>query len=98
MVFSSNRKGAYDLYQKPTTGAGNEEALITSTQNKVATDWSPDGRFLLYRSNDPKMSYDIWALPMDGDRKLFPVVQTNFDERDGQFSAITVVLNWKARP
>ena len=49
-------------------------------------DWSPDGRFLLYRSIDPKTGSDIWALPLDGDRKPFPVVQTNFDERDGQFS------------
>ena len=65
MVFSSSRKGAYDLFVKPTTGSGAEEVLITSNQNKVATDWSPDGRLLLYRSNDPKMSYDIWALPMD---------------------------------
>jgi Tol biopolymer transport system component len=86
IVFCSNRNGAYDLYIKSTTGPGNEELLLGSTQNKVATDWSPDGRFLLYRSNDPKMSYDIWALPLDGDRKPIPVVQTNFDERDAQFS------------
>jgi eukaryotic-like serine/threonine-protein kinase len=86
IVFSSNRKGAYDLYMKSTTGPGNEELLLASTQNKVATDWSPDGRFVVYRSNDSKMSYDIWALPIDGDRKPIPVVQTNFDERDAQFS------------
>ena len=87
MVFSSSRKGAYDLFVKPTTGSGAEEVLIASNQNKVATDWSPDGRLLLYRSNDPKMSYDIWALPMDDkNAKPIPVVQTNFDERDAQFS------------
>src|SRR5213083_2964398 len=32
------------------------------------------------------MGWDIWALPLDGDRKPFPVVQTDFEERDGQFS------------
>jgi len=86
IVFASNRKGAYDLYQKPATGAGSEELLLTTPQNKVVADWSRDGRFLLYRSPDPKTSYDIWALPLDGARKPFPVVQTNFEERDGQFS------------
>jgi len=86
IVFSSSRKGAYDLYVKPTTGAGTEEVLVASSQNKVATDWSSDGHLILYRSNDPKTSYDIWALSIDGDRKPFPVVQTNFDERDAQFS------------
>jgi hypothetical protein len=29
---------------------------------------------------------DVWAAPMDGDRKPFPIVQTEFEERDGQFS------------
>jgi hypothetical protein len=32
------------------------------------------------------MNYDLWALPLNDDRKPFPVVQTMFDERDGQFS------------
>src|SRR5262249_25337741 len=84
-----------------STGEGAEELLLASPQLKVATDWSRDGRFLLYRSLDPNLSYDIWALPMSGanasptgrghqeiagDRKPFPVVQTNFDERDAQFA------------
>ena len=86
IVFGSNRKGPYDLYQKPAIGAGTEELLLATAQDKTPTDWSPDGRFLLYRSVDPKTGYDLWALPMDGDRKPFPVVQTNFDERDAQFS------------
>ena len=29
---------------------------------------------------------DLWAAPMAGDRKPFPVVQTPFDETAGQFS------------
>jgi dipeptidyl aminopeptidase/acylaminoacyl peptidase len=52
-------------------------------------DWSTDGRFLLYNRTDPKTGTDLWALPMDGGRKAgepLPVVQTNADERDGQFS------------
>jgi hypothetical protein len=30
--------------------------------------------------------FDLSALRLDGERKPFPVVQTNFEERDGQFS------------
>jgi hypothetical protein len=29
---------------------------------------------------------DLWALPLAGERKPFPIVQTQFDERQGQFS------------
>ena len=86
IAFNGNRKGTYDLYQKPATGAGSDELLLPTGLDKNPMDWSPDGRFLLYRSRDPKTLYDLWALPMEGDRKPFPVVQTNFDERDGQFS------------
>ena len=87
IVFSSNRNGVHDLYQKSASGTGSEEALLLQTaQNKGATDWSPDGRFVLYQSTDPIRNVDIWALPLDGDRKPFPVVQTDFEEHGGQFS------------
>jgi len=86
IVFSSNRKGVADLFQKPAAGAGTEELLLATTQIKIATDWSPDGHFLLYRSDDPKTQFDLWALPLSGDRKPLVVVQTNFNERDAQFS------------
>ena len=57
-----------------------------AAQDKRPLDWSPDGHFLLYVVNDSKTAFDIWRLPVDGDRKPFPVVQTNFDENLAQFS------------
>jgi eukaryotic-like serine/threonine-protein kinase len=86
IVFSSNRKGIHDLYQKSATAGGSEELLLSTAQTKYATDWSPDGRFVLFNSQDPKRIFDIWALPLDGNGKPFAVVQTNFDEQNGQFS------------
>ena len=79
----------FELYRKPTTGDGNEELLLATRRTRstsAASDWSRDGRFLLYRTVDPKTGADIWALPLNGDRKPFPVVQTNFEEQDAQFS------------
>src|SRR5262249_40979775 len=86
IAFQSNRKGAYDLYIKPAIGPGSEELLLASGQDKRPLDWSPDGRFLLYADIDSKGRVDIWALRMDGDRKPFPVVHTNFDKDLAQFS------------
>jgi serine/threonine protein kinase len=85
LAISSNRKGVYDLYEKSATGAGTEELLLATEQNKTATDWSPDGQLLLYRSFDPKGAFDIWALPLK-ERTPFPVVRTSADERNAQFS------------
>jgi eukaryotic-like serine/threonine-protein kinase len=86
IAFQSDPKGVFDLYWKSATGAGTEELLLSTPQSKTPTDWSPDGRFLLYRSGDSASGYDLWALPINGERKPFPVIQTNFEERDGQFS------------
>ena len=51
------------------------------------TDWSADGRYLLYTfSGSFPATADIWALPLFGDRKPFPVMQTEFSENLGAFS------------
>ena len=86
IVFSSNRKGHVDLYQKATSGVGSEELLLESNLDKFATSWSPDGKSLLYDAVDPKSRRDLWVLPMTGDRKPFPFLQTEFTEANGQFS------------
>jgi serine/threonine protein kinase/Tol biopolymer transport system component len=86
VVFMSNRKGIFDLYWKSSSGGGADELLLESDQPKVPTDWSSDGRFLLFRSNDPRTGYDLWVLPVSGDKKPFPFLKGPFEERDGQFS------------
>jgi eukaryotic-like serine/threonine-protein kinase len=86
IVFDSNRKGFRDLYQKFANGAGSDELLLESKQDKTAMSYSPDGRFLLYRTQDPKTGSDLWVLPLEGNRKPFAFLNTPFDERSGVFS------------
>jgi Tol biopolymer transport system component len=90
IVFSSNRNGKFDLFEKVASGASDEQPLLVTPADKVACDWSPDGRFLLYTSQDPTTGFDLWALPLTGDGKPdgkpFPVVKTGADEQAGQFS------------
>ena len=86
IVFSSNRKGHIDLYQKSASRVGNDEPLLESDLEKHPMSWSADGRFLLYSTVDPKTKVDLWVLPLEGDRKPFPFLQTEFNEFNGQFS------------
>ncbi len=86
VVFASNRAGSFNLYQKLSSGSTGEELLLKTDRSNVPTDWSADGRVVLYRSTAPKTGSDLWALPLEGDRKPFPVVQTEFQESHGQFS------------
>jgi Tol biopolymer transport system component len=85
IVFASIRTGVVDLYVKSLAG-GSEEVLLATSANKSASDWSRDGRYLLYRSNELETGFDIWALPLQGAGKPFAVLRTEFGERDGQFS------------
>ena len=86
IVFAAGRDGPYNLYQKIASGAGNEAALLQSNTPKYPQDWSRDGRFLVYSNLNPKTRYDLWVLPMSGDPKPTPYLQTAFDEVQGQFS------------
>jgi Tol biopolymer transport system component len=86
IVFTSNREGFADFYEKSSTGAGEEKPVFRSDQDKFLTDWSQDGRFLAYHTPGPKTGWDVWVLPLSGDRKPIPFVQTEFTEAQGQFS------------
>jgi Tol biopolymer transport system component len=89
IVFSSNRKGHLDLYQKDSNGASDETVLLSDGTDKSPESWSRDGRFLLYgvsAANSPTHTNDVWVLPLDGERKPFPFLQSRFSERYGRFS------------
>jgi Tol biopolymer transport system component len=49
IVWSSNRDGVYQLYEKAASGAGQDALLLKTDHFKFPTDWSRDGRFILYR-------------------------------------------------
>ncbi len=87
IIYCSDKKKHLDIYQKAVSGAGGEELLVESTLEKYPTDMSSDGRFLLYyTAGDPKTGSDVWILPMVGERKPIPFLQSEFEEFDAQFS------------
>jgi hypothetical protein len=75
-------------YSQLAIGSSDLDQLVLSLKEAVnLSDWSPDGRYILYVSQSPATARDVWALPLEGaDRKPFPVVQTPAEERNGRFS------------
>jgi serine/threonine protein kinase len=69
IAFSSSRKGSNNLYAKPSSSASAAEVpLLESPPRKLASDWSPDGRFLTYLVvTDTTSGAGVWALPLQGD-------------------------------
>jgi len=96
IIFSSDRDGGvHNLYERLASGAGSEDLLVKSNEDKSVQDWSRDGRFLLYsvavggRSDRPTTSHDLWFLPLTpGDTGRVPKIylKTEFNENEGQFS------------
>jgi eukaryotic-like serine/threonine-protein kinase len=86
--YGPKNTGHPDLFVKNSTGAGAEQAFYESGDNKVPSDWSRDGRYIAFQQFDSKgkTKWDIWMLPLFGDRKPFPYLQTEFDEAEAVFS------------
>ena len=67
-----------------------EELLLEIGSAKAPSDWSRDGRYLIYTETDTKSSGDIWFLPdpldKSGDRKPVKFQGTDAIESQGQLS------------
>jgi serine/threonine protein kinase len=86
IAFSSNRAGQVNMYQKLSDGSGNEEQIFVSDQPAFCNDWSSDGQFIVFHKLSGTTRADIWVLPLSGDRKPFPYLETQFGEREARFS------------
>jgi len=102
LAFASLRTGLWRLYQKPATGLGEEDQVPGQTDSATGvmpTEWSPDGRFVLFDAADqPQVGRSsasvpqqignagIWALSLNESSKPFRAVSSRGNQRSGQFS------------
>ncbi len=88
IVFESNRKGSDDLYQKVSSGTGNdEEFLVQEGRLTVPTDWSSDGRFVVYNMIDArtKTGWDLGVYSV-AEKKTSLFLATPANEANGRLS------------
>ena len=74
------------IYQKRVASASKEELLFESKYYANVVSWSSDGKFILFGHQSSRGDFDLWILPMFGERKAYPWIATGFDEQVGQFS------------
>ncbi len=86
IAFSSDRTGQRNIYWKPADGSGSEELLVGGKEaQENVEDWSRDGKYLMYNAQ-PQNAAHLYVLPLAGDRKPVPFVNTEFRTQQGQFS------------
>lgn len=89
IVFTSRQTGPDRLYLKPSRGAGKEEMLLKGSpvpDHNHPMDWSLDGRYIAYDVEGRKTKWDVWIVPLFGDQKPIPFLESEFNEQQAQFS------------
>jgi tRNA A-37 threonylcarbamoyl transferase component Bud32 len=78
------------IFRKDSSGAGEEQRVTQSPALQSPTDWSRDGRLILFNQFSRGTETDLWVLPVTSDGNLAGMPQaylhTQFNEQEGQFS------------
>jgi Tol biopolymer transport system component len=86
IVWSSRQVTKSEMYRKLASGAGEVEVIAQSNNPIGITDWSKDGKFILYTDADPTTNLNLWVLPLEGERKPYVYFQTPDEDGNGRFS------------
>jgi Tol biopolymer transport system component/predicted Ser/Thr protein kinase len=94
VVYASIRGSDPAEIDEQVSSGGVGQLLLKTPTSARPTDWSPDGRFILYNLDESPTfrpstgvpTMHIWVLPLFRDKKPFPFIHTKFTEYDGQFS------------
>jgi Tol biopolymer transport system component len=89
VAFSSHRGGNYDIFLRQADGSGEAKVLLGTPADELLSDWSRDGKHLLYQRYDPETSADLWYLERSEDGsgwEAHSFLQTPFGELAAKFS------------
>jgi len=74
IAYVADNGGRAVLSRKPADGSGQEEQLYAEDQLVFISQWTRDGKYLIY-NRGPIGDADLWALPLEGERKPFLLVK-----------------------
>ena len=84
IVFTSNRKGRFDVYETASNGSGHEKVIYESDASKGVGSWSLDGHHLIFNT-DGQAKGEMWSLSLP-ERRATPLFDSSFLLWDGQIS------------
>jgi Tol biopolymer transport system component len=90
LMFRSNRNGIVEFFEKSTAGGGTDRLALQSSQmpslNLIPTDWSPDGRHIIFAAPAPGSQNDLWLWPPTDAGKPAKLIASPANQMHGNFS------------
>ena len=88
IFFTSVRRGFRHIFSIDSRGSEPEKALFESDSDKFLISGSVDGRWLIFsvRPESGPGAGDLWLMPLTGERKVQPLLATEYIENFGEIS------------
>jgi Tol biopolymer transport system component len=86
LLMMAFRGGRFFLYSKSVLSGRESGPLLSSSEPKIALDWSPAGKFLLYEQQSPTTKSDLLVVRSDGSGGPIPIANSTGNESEGRLS------------
>lgn len=85
VAYTTYKRGNGDIVIKNANNVGEEEVILGTDRYESIEAWARDGSHIAFLYGDEARP-DIWAMPLTGDKKPFPLVVGEFEKNEPQFS------------
>jgi Tol biopolymer transport system component len=85
IAYFAQQGDAFDLFVRLAVPDSKPELVIKNDQKKYPTDWSRDGKYILYGIEGHGTRLDVWGFST-GDRRTAPILDTMYGEGFGAIS------------
>jgi Tol biopolymer transport system component len=91
VAYTESGGGSQSITIVPADGGPGETVMRPGSDFRRINGWTPDGKALIIERQDPQTQWDIWILPLEGDRQPRPYLRRPANEfraavsRDGRW-------------
>jgi serine/threonine protein kinase/Tol biopolymer transport system component len=97
IAFASERTGLFGIYTKLADGSGGETLVSSSSAPRIPTDWSPNGRFLIFLQQSVQGGNSLWILPLTGNQTPTALDPAPTQQDRGRFSPDSHWIAYESR-